>query len=106
VKTSTELSIGTTADVKVSEQNGGSEVGYGLEELLTAEIEGLEFKVGFTNDESDRDRLGYYIDISRYHMKNDESGRTFHVDVCLSLTKPQIEKLRDYLSFALTMSES
>jgi hypothetical protein len=71
------------------------------ESILPEYKDDIELRIGFTDDENSRDDIGFYIDVSKYHMVNAETKRVFHCAVSLQPKHEELRRLHDFLGFLL-----
>jgi hypothetical protein len=73
-------------------------------DLVRAQTE-IEFGAGFTDDPDERGEVGFYIHCYQYHMTNEDTGRTFHCDLDIQLSREELREIHWFLGCLLQIEE-
>lgn len=95
----TSFSLNLSGNIDLSERVEPSGTAAAILELVKTDEENISLRFGFTEDENERDDLGFFIDIGLHHISNAESKRVFHCSISLHPTPTDLRRLRNFLDY-------
>lgn len=105
MKHNTELGFNLGGAVQLSERVSDPPESDTVEFLAGECDDELRFNLGYSTDPDITDHNGFSLEFSAYHMKNAETGRTFHAAITLYPSRAHVKQIRDFCDLLLAITD-